>query len=444
MSRTSPSGKQPSIRFIALAVAATLGLVSHEHAQSTGTASRLHPPGPSTSSALTRTGVQPEAFGEQRSSAAQGLDAVFRDGFGSRALRFSLADPQPNLVDVWAGSFATGDVDGDGDVDLVMSGITPSRRAKLYLNDGSGNFTELESPLPPASGGQAILKDLDGDQDLDLFFSGSAALNNFTNIYRNDGSGVFTLVPNAALPTSPLGSTVPEAAFADVDNDGDEDMVMSSPISADVFLNNGSAVFSPKGSSAFAPVGGAVQFIDAEDDGDQDVIISGRAANNVSSTSFYRNDGSGNFTLDAGSVFAALRGEDIDVADTDRDGDLDVLLNGDTRNLLYLNNGSGIFTEVATAFQQTNGGQNEFADLDNDGDQDLLIVGTQAGGLPNIFNIVYENQGNNVYTQAAVLGGEYIAACAIADFTGDGLKDVVIQGFADRTNVYWNTAVASD
>jgi hypothetical protein len=444
MSRTSQSTTQPSTRFAALALVATLGLVSHEHARSAGTVTGLHPSGSSTSSDLERADVQPVAFGKQGASAPQGLDAIFRDGFGSRALRFSLADPQPNLVEVWAGSFATGDVDGDGDMDLVMSGITPSRQAKLYLNDGSGNFSELASPFPPASGGQAILKDLDGDQDLDLFFSGTGALNSFTNIYRNNGSGVFTQVPNAALPTGTVSAIVPEAAIADVDNDGDQDMVMSSPSSADVFLNDGSAVFSPKGSSAFTPIGGAVQFIDADNDGDQDVITSGRAANNVSSTSFYRNDGSGNFSVDAGSVLAALRGEDIDVADTDRDGDLDVLLNGNTRNLLYLNNGSGVFTEIATAFQQTNGGQNEFADLDNDGDQDLLIVGTQAGGLPNIFNIVYENQGNNVFTQIAVLGGEYIAACAIADFTGDGLKDVVIQGFANQTNVYWNTAVASD
>ena len=70
----------------------------------------------------------------------------------------------------------------------------------------------------------------------------------------------------------------------------------------------------------------------------------------------------------------------------------------------------------------------------------MLTVGSQAGGLPNIFNIVYQNTGNNVFVQTQILGGEYIADCVIDDFNGDGLKDIIIQGFAFDTNVYWNTS----
>ena len=78
--------------------------------------------------------------------------------------------------------------------------------------------------------------------------------------------------------------------------------------------------------------------------------------------------------------------------------------------------------------------------MDNDGDQDLLTVGSQAGGLPNIFNILYRNDGNNNFIQTQVLGGEYIADCILDDFNGDGLKDIIIQGFANNTNVYWSTS----
>jgi hypothetical protein len=246
------------------------------------------------------------------------------------------------------------------------------------------------------------------------------------------------------LPITARGTAIPQADIADVDNDGDQDIVISSVSMADVYLNNGNAVFSPKGSTVFTPLLGVARFIDVEKDGDQDVIISGRDASNVSSTKLYRNDGFGNFTIELNSIFAAVLGEDIDVADTDGDGDLDVLLNGNTRNLFYINNGSGVFAEVATGLQQTSNGQNEFADLDNDGDQDLLVVGTQVGGLPNIFNIVYKNNGNNSFAQVEILGGEYIAACVIEDFTGDGLKDVIISGFANQTNAYWNTSVKSN
>ncbi len=359
----------------------------------------------------------------------------------AQTLDFTLANPQPSIAEAYAGAFASGDIDGDGDKDLFMSGLMPGKQTKLYLNDGLGNFTEITtSTFPRSSSGQAILKDLDKDGDLDLFYSGNNHLNqNFTNIYRNNGAGVFTQVTNSALPIFLKG-----AAIADVDNDGDQDIVISASSTtgfvADVYLNDGNAVFTAQGSAAFTAVSGAVAFIDMENDGDQDVVISGKNASNVSSIQLYQNNGLGEFILNTNSTFAALLGEDIDVADTDNDGDLDFLVNGSTQNLLYRNNGSGIFTAITNTFQATNGGANAIADLDNDGDQDVLIVGTQAGGLPNIYNIVYRNTGNNVFIPVDTLGGEYIAACVVDNFNGDNLKDIIIQGFARQTNVYWNTS----
>jgi FG-GAP-like repeat/Secretion system C-terminal sorting domain len=370
---------------------------------------------------------------------------LLMSAFGnSQTLDFTLASPQPNLLDVYAGTFASGDIDGDGDKDLFMTGITPGKFTKLYLNDGLGNFTEITTSIFPKSGtSQAFLKDLDNDGDLDLFFSGSNELNqDFTKIYRNNGSGVFTQVTNNALPNFIRG-----AAIDDVDNDGDQDIVISASTTsdyvADVYLNDGNAVFTAQGSTVFTPVSGALAFIDIENDGDKDVIISGNDVNDVSSIKLYENNGTGNYTLNTNSTFAALVGEDIDVADTDNDGDLDFLVNGSIQNLLYTNNGSGVFTQFTTTLQQTFAGSNAFADLDNDGDQDLLIVGSQDGGVPNIYNIVYENTGDNVFVAADTLGGEYIADCILEDFTGDGLKDIIIQGFANYLNVYWNASITS-
>jgi hypothetical protein len=366
----------------------------------------------------------------------------------AQTLKFTLANPQPNFMEVYDGSFASGDVDGDGDKDLLMTGQSPARQTKLYLNNGTGNFTEATTNLPQASSSVTIFKDLDKDNDLDLFFSG---INNvgqtFTHIYTNNGSGVFTQVTNAALPSFVGGG----AAIDDVDGDGDQDIIISALTStnvfvADVYLNNGRAVFTAQGSTAFTAVKfTSIAFIDIEKDGDKDVLISGKDANNVVSLKLYQNNGLGNFTLNTNSTFASIGADDIDVADTDNDGDLDFVVSGSDatnipRTILYTNNGSGVFTQKTTNLQQTFAGQNAFGDLDNDGDQDLLIVGSQNGGLPNIRNIVYKNTGNNVFVPADTLGGEYIAACIIDDFTGDGLRDIVISGFVNKTNVYWNTS----
>lgn len=439
MSSTTRFPKKSSLHVAVLAAAASLGVITDALAQ--WPINSLHPSRPSASD-VTGAGGQQAGYINKAASVSQGVDAIFRSGFGSSVLSLSLADPQPNLVDVYNGAFASGDIDGDGDIDLFMSGITPQRQAKLYLNDGAGNFSEITSPFPVASESQAILKDLDGDGDLDMFYSGSGLSDQiFTNVYLNNGAGGYTQIANPALPRFVQG-----AAIADVDNDGDQDIVVSTQTStgallADVYKNNGSAVFSPQGSSIFTAARGAVQFIDFDSDGDPDVIISGREANSSSSTKLYRNDGSGAFALNAESTFAAISGQDIDVADADNDGDLDVLLNGSARNVLYVNNGAGIFTEILTSLEQTSEGENQFADLDNDGDQDLLITGVVGGPA---FTAVYENKGGNVFAQAVALPVGFLSTCSIEDFTGDGLRDVVIQGFEGRTNVYWNTSTNSN
>jgi hypothetical protein len=373
---------------------------------------------------------------------------ILMSTFGyAQTLTFNLASPQPNLIEVYDGSFASGDIDGDGDNDLLMTGQSPTRQTKLYLNNGSGNFTETATILPPASSTVSIFKDLDGDSDLDLFFSGISNVGQiFTNIYVNNGAGVFTQVNNPALPKF-SGSG---AAIADVDNDGDQDLIISTKTStnvfvADVYLNNGNAVFSAQGSTGFTAVKfAAIAFIDIERDGDQDVIIAGEDANSTPSLKLYQNNGAGSFTLNTNSTFLPIAADDVDVADTDNDGDLDFVVSGSVSNtaktILYTNNGAGVFIQTPTNLQQTVAGKNAFGDLDNDGDQDLLTVGSQQGGLPNIRNIVYQNAGNNVFVPSDTLGGEYIANCVIDDFTGDGKKDIIILGFVAKTSVYWNTS----
>jgi hypothetical protein len=351
---------------------------------------------------------------------------------------------------VYGGSFASGDIDNDGDQDLLMTGLGPGNGTALYLNDGNGDFTEVtNTPFPIARFSVTEFVDLDADGDLDLFFSGiaSGGVQEFTHIYLNDGTGSFTQLSNPLLPQF-QGSG---AAIADVDGDEDLDILISaedgnSQFVADIYLNDGNANFTPSGNTAFTPVKFAsVAFIDVENDGDADIIISGVQSNDVSLTALYLNDGAGNYSLDPNTNFEQLSADDVDVADTDNDGDIDILMSGandanNVRTILYVNDGNGLFTELSTGMQDTFAGTNAIADLDNDGDQDILIIGSQDGGLPNIFNIVYENIGDNVFEPAITLGGEYIAACIVDDFNGDGQSDIIIQGFVDKTNFYWNTS----
>ena len=365
----------------------------------------------------------------------------------SQNIDFTLADPQPNLINVEQGSFASGDIDDDGDLDLLVTGYWMN--TALYFNDGNGNFTEdINIPFPAAMTTVTIFEDLDGDGDLDLFFSGnSIGIGAFARIYLNNGSGDFTQKLNRSLPPFTDG----DATIGDIDNDGDLDIIISASdvndnYFADIYLNDGAANFTAMRSTIFtAVISSSLELIDVENDGDLDVIISGKQQNENSSVALYLNDGNGNFSMDTNSVFEQIIAQDIDSGDLDNDGDLDILMSGYDDNFnpftyLYLNDSNGMFTKLNTTnLQQTFLGSNEITDLDNDGDQDIIITGSQKGGQPNILSIAYENLGNNQFVESDIFGGDYLAASVVGDFNGDDLTDVITQGHLKGTKVYWNT-----
>jgi len=372
----------------------------------------------------------------------------------SQSLDFTLANPQPQIHDVYSGSIISADLDNDGDMDIVQSGIGEdmmgfSATIAVFINDGIGNFTLSEQDFSDFwSTERAYVADLDNDEDLDIIVT---ALNR-TDFYRNDGQANFSLETNSPLQPSNGG----DIAIGDIDGDGDEDIIQHGQIELDeaftaLYLNDGSGNFTEVTQTVFQPfIVPATEFIDLENDGDLDLITFGNDITDVNLVKLYENDGNGNFSsIDTGNLEAHST-EDVDVADIDNDGDMDILVSGFNessvvKTTLYLNDGNGAFSELMDSpFADVFTNSNNITDLDNDGDLDVLIVGSADGGIPNIFAIVYENLGNNNFVAADSLGGEYIPANTIADFNGDGKKDIIIQGFVDDTNVYWNTTTISN
>ena len=102
--------------------------------------------------------------------------------------------PAPQTIADFAGvensSIAFADVDGDGDKDVLITGTDNSnprnRIAKLYTNDGSGNFTEVTSTPFDGVAGPSVFADMDGDGDLDLLISGETNERiSINKLYRN-------------------------------------------------------------------------------------------------------------------------------------------------------------------------------------------------------------------------------------------------------------------
>ena len=125
-----------------------------------------------------------------------------------------------------------GDYNNDNHLDLLYDGIdsTNAGYTLIYENDGTNNFSELPVQLLPPSGepGSVDWADIDGDQDLDVLISG-------TYLMRNDGNHLFTDI--SPFNNFEMGLPV---SFTDYDNDGDQDIFLmtNGPLASTLYINN--------------------------------------------------------------------------------------------------------------------------------------------------------------------------------------------------------------
>jgi len=345
-------------------------------------------------------------------------------------------------VDESAIDFA--DVDGDNDLDVFIAGSyyasngSGGNISKLYLNDGNAHFTESTiNSFPGARDAYVLFADIDGDNDMDLFLSGDDSYSSvqITKLYTNDGNAHFTEVTN--LPFQ----QVMEASIAvfDADADTDLDIIIGGYNGfedvTEFYLNNNNTLeFTLVTGSPFYPVGWAsMAFADIDNDNDQDILISGTYYKDgyEYSTKLYTNDGNGNYSPVTGTPFAGVYDGDIAFADVDNDNDMDVLITGfdgtQLITVLYLND-NAVFTQVSnTPFPGVYESAIDFADVDNDSDMDLIISGVD--NLNNIITRLYLNDGTGNFTESNQnLQEVYRGDVGFIDVDGDNDPDLLITG----------------
>jgi Leucine-rich repeat (LRR) protein len=173
---------------------------------------------------------------------------ILISGFDSSGTRFSsiLRNDGASFVNIAAGlqpfsdgSASWGDIDNDGDLDVLLTGQPLNQGRQLYRND-AGTFSAWTASLPALFRGNAALGDLDNDGDLDAVITGSNGSAGVTAVFRNVGGGVF-VNSGAALQATNASN----AAWGDYDNDGDLDLVLTgytgSAYVTKIYRNNHSA-----------------------------------------------------------------------------------------------------------------------------------------------------------------------------------------------------------
>jgi hypothetical protein len=240
-----------------------------------------------------------------------------------------------------------GDVEGDLDLDFIVVNFGNEKNL-LRLNDGHGYFTSADSQFPSGQDNSSSLAsaDIDADFDVDVYVANDL-FGDGDKLMVNDGDGFFTDVSGIQIPQD--NNATNGAAFGDVDLDGDFDLVIANSFFASnrIFINRGDGYFDDRTGDLLPLVSAesvTVSFGDIDNDGDLDLLVANHASGGALNQ-LYINDGSGRFT-DESSLYLPVEDSETDVlllGDVDLDGDLDIFevnhtTTGGKQNRLLINN----------------------------------------------------------------------------------------------------------
>ena len=301
---------------------------------------------------------------------------------------------------------AMGDLDGDGDLDLVAGRNDANNR--VYVNDGSGGFSEGDS-FDDKDCRALALADHDGDGDLDLFVGNAAGDDD--KLYANDGTGDFS----AVWTGSALAAT--GAAFGDLDGDGALELAVTRDGSASaIYANPGRGLGQLWASSTNVKARDAA-WGDVDGDGDLDLTVAEEGQANT----LWVNDGSGGMTL-LWSSTETDKSMGTAWGDWDGDGDLDLAVaNKDGEpNRVYANDGSGGLTLAWTSTEIDSSFDLAWADVDGDGDLDLAVANYAQP------NRLYANTGGSLSLAWTSTESDKSLGLAWGDWDGDGDPDLAV------------------
>ena len=339
----------------------------------------------------------------------------------------------------WVNGVATGDIEGDGDLDLYLACFG----SDVLLRNDDGRFVDVTAESGLGSelwGASATFGDPDHDGDLDLFVANYVE---FDTENPPDG-GRRHVIDGVEIGWGPEAENGqgfnPGAPNRFYRNDGNGRFT-------DATADSGLAL--AKALCSYACV-----FTDVDDDGWEDLVV----ANDIQPCNLFMNQGQGSFVEEGVARGFAFNGDGqptsamgLAIADVDRDGDLDVLrTNFDLEpNTLHLNDGNGRFTDRTAAAGLLDasvpvlGWGCAFLDAECDGDLDLLVanghvmpqaaeVGMNDWAMPTQFFEATTRDGRTTWLDATSTAGAGLAplrsarALAIADVDQDGDPDALV------------------
>ena len=297
------------------------------------------------------------------------------------------------------------DYDNDGLDDITVA--TALGDPIYFYKNINGNFVSqtLNISNNNARNKQVNWVDIDNDGDNDLFITSDESGN---RLFENLGNMIMSEITSTS---GMLTDNFPYygASWGDYNNDGFLDVFISirDPFIPNIlYRNNGDKTFTLANVEAGLLTDGYMSFcsafIDYDNDGDQDIYVANDKYANPNL--MYRNNGDGTFT-EVGNITGtdvSIDAMSVTVEDFNYDGWLDIYITNDpSNNILFVNNGDGTFTDMAQSYQVTFNSSSwgaVFLDADNDKDLDLYVSGEGNGTVsPFLSSAFYENVNSSLF-----------------------------------------------
>ncbi|WP_295622784.1 FG-GAP-like repeat-containing protein [uncultured Lamprocystis sp.] len=349
-------------------------------------------------------------------------------------------------------NLTTGDLNNDGYPDIAAA--HGYRKAGLYLSHGDRSFApesllvETWWPVAANVGATSIaVGDLDRDGNLDLVIPlyGAHYSGRMVQLYQGRGDGTFGVWPVDGINQDSVedGIIVPRGAanpmfagIADFNGDGRPDVAVSAnngSHSVDILVQSADREFAVSDSDR---AGQNPQFFDLGDfneDGYPDVVA-GALYNGVL---VFVNDADDKGTIhQEGGTYLSDHHHYVVVADFNGDGHEDIAVRGnqDTRVDILYGNGQGRFPTTATFRASGVDGYLAAVDIDRDGDSDLVVASTSTRSVDLLLN---DGSGRfSAPVSTALTAAPW--GLTVADFDQDGWGDVAVARADDTVQVLWN------